>query len=221
MALRQHTKKKVVVCMTDVCASGGYYIASSADRIVAQGSTLTGSIGVIMGGMGYYGLMQKLGLTDQTLTAGKYKDVGSGMRPMTADEKSYLTAMLQNVYDQFIAAVAEGRKLPEAKVRQLAEGRIYTGKQARDKGLVDDLGNFYDAVKIAGGLAKLGDDPHLKYYGEPRGLLSELTGSESSLRRLLGTRSPLDGAPLAGPMLLMPYTYLVVPAVSGTMLDPK
>jgi protease-4 len=147
--MKLRARKKVVVCMTDVCASGGYYIASAADTIVAQGSTLTGSIGVIMGGIGYYGLMQKLGLVNQTVTAGKYKDVGSGQRPMTAQERAYLNTMLQDVYNQFIMAVAEGRKMDPKRVRRLAEGRIYTGNQAKAVGLVDELGNYYDAVRVA------------------------------------------------------------------------
>jgi len=212
-------RKKVIVCMTDVCASGGYYIASAADRIVAQGSTLTGSIGVIMGGIGYYGLMQKLGITDQTVTAGKYKDVGSGQRPMTPQERAYLKTMLADVYNQFIAAIAEGRHMDAAKVRTLAEGRIYTGNQAKAVGLVEEIGNFYDAVKAAGKLAGIKGEPRLKYYGESKGLLSELTGTESLLRRVLGTRSAFNEMPLQGPMLVMPYTYQMVPMVTGTAFD--
>lgn len=213
-------KKKVVVCMTDVCASGGYYVASAADKIVAQGSTLTGSIGVIMGGIGYYGLMQKLGLTDQTLTAGKYKDVGSGKRPMTPEERAYLTSMLQDVYGQFVAAVAEGRKLPVARVRQLAEGRVYTGKQAKAVGLVDEIGNYYDALKIAAKLGGITGEPRVKTYGESKGLLSQLA-SESSLKQAFGARSALDELGLQGPMLMMPYVYQMVPMVSGTAFDLK
>lgn len=214
-------RKKVVVCMTDVCASGGYYIASAADKIVAQGSTLTGSIGVIMGGIGYSGLMQKLGLTDQTITAGKYKDVGSGARPMTPEERTYLTAMLQDVYGQFVAAVAEGRKMPVARVRQLAEGRIYTGNQAKAVGLVDDIGNYYDALKIAGKLGGITGEPRVKTYGESKGLLSQLAGSESLFKHAFGARSAFDDLGLQGPMLMLPYTYQMVPMVTGTTFDLK
>lgn len=217
---RLKARKKVVVCMTDVCASGGYYIASAADKIVAQGSTLTGSIGVIMGGIGYYGLMHKLGITNETLTAGKYKDAGSGQRPLTAEERKLLTTMLQDVYNQFIAAVAEGRKLKVSRVRQLAEGRIYTGNQAKAVGLVDEIGNFYDAVKTTATLAGIKGEPRLKYYGQSKGLLSELAGSESVLKRFFGTRPPgLSEMPLQGPMLVMPYSYQMVPMVTGTTFD--
>lgn len=204
---RLRTKKRVVACMTDVAASGGYYVAASCDRIVAQGSTLTGSIGVIFGGVGYYGLMQKLGLTDQTQTAGKYKDIGSGKRPMTAEEKAYLQALLQDVYGQFLKAVADGRKMDIAKVRRLAEGRIYTGAQAKKVGLVDELGNFYDAVKLAGKLGGIKGEPKVRYYGESGGLFGALSGSESSMFKHLAGRSLLQEPPTQGPMLLLPEVY--------------
>lgn len=211
--LRLREKKKVVACMTDTAASGGYYVAAACDKIVAQGATLTGSIGVIFGGVGYYGLMQKLGLTDQTITAGKYKDVGSGARPMTAEERALISGMLEDVYSQFLTAVAKGRKMDMAKVRRVAQGRIYTGSQAQKLGLVDELGNFYDAVKIAGNLAGIKGEPKLKRYGAPRGLLSELTGAESSISRLLRGRGAWNDMPLQGPMLLMPYSYRLEPVL--------
>lgn len=204
--IRLREKKKVIACMTDVAASGGYYVASACDRIMAQGSTMTGSIGVIFGGVGYYGLMEKLGLVDQTQTAGKYKDIGSGMRPMTADEKAFLQALLQDVYSQFINAVATGRKMDPIKVRRLAEGKIYTGAQAQKVGLVDDLGSFWDAVAMAGKLGGLQGEPPIKYYGETGGLLGGLAGSESMFRRGLG-QSHLQEPSLEGPMLLLPDVY--------------
>jgi protease IV len=219
--MKLKARKKVVVCMTDVCASGGYYIASAADKIMAQGSTLTGSIGVIMGGIGYYGLMQKLGLTDQTVTAGKYKDVGSGQRPMTAQERAYLNTMLQDVYNQFIMAIAQGRKMDPKKVRQLAEGRIYTGNQAKTVGLVDELGNYYDAVKLAGKLGGIQGEPRIKHYGESKGFLSDLMSGETVLHQLLRARSFVEEPPLQGPMLVLPYTYQMVPMVRGQVFDLK
>lgn len=211
--LRLREKKKVVACMTDTAASGGYYVAAACDKIVAQGATLTGSIGVIFGGVGYYGLMQKLGLTDETITAGKYKDMGSGARPMTAEERALLSAMLEDVYGQFLTAVAKGRKMDMAKVRRVAQGRVYTGSQAHKLGLVDELGNFYDAVKLTATLAGIKGEPKLKRYGASRGLLSELTGAESSLSRLLRGRGYWNDMPLHGPMLLMPYGYRLEPVL--------
>jgi len=200
-------KKKIVACMTDTAASGGYYIASACDKIVAQGSTLTGSIGVIFGGIGYSGLMKKLGLTDETVTAGKYKAMGRGARPMTAEERAIVVSMLDDIYGQFISAVAEGRKMDPAKVRQLAEGRIYTGAQAKKLGLVDELGNYYDAVKLAGRLAGLKGEPKVKFYGQAKGLLDELAGTESGLGRLLRGSANWSEMPQRGPMLLLPDAY--------------
>ncbi|MEI6501350.1 MAG: S49 family peptidase, partial [Armatimonadota bacterium] len=163
--------------------------------------------------------MQKLGIVDQTVTAGKWKDVGSGQRPMTPDERAYLKNMLADVYGQFIAAVAEGRHMDVAKVRTLAEGRIYTGNQAKAVGLIDEIGNFYDAVEATAKLAGIKGEPRLKYFGESKGLLSELTGTDSLLKRAFGARSAFSELPLQGPMLMMPYAYQMIPVVSGTTFD--
>jgi protease-4 len=215
---RLRAKKPVVCCMTDVAASGGYYVASACDKIVAQGSTLTGSIGVIFGGMAYYGLMQKLGLSNATQTAGKYKDVGSPLRPMRPEEKALMQAMLDDIYGQFVAAVAKGRKLDVAKVRTLAEGRVYTGAQAKAVGLVDQLGNFYDALKLAGELAHIKGEPKVEYLGEPTGLFGGMLGSSERFGGLLGGRGSLlqpQLPALQGPMLVLPYVYEMIPVVSG------
>jgi len=205
--LRVERKKKVVACMTDVAASGGYYIASACDQIVAQGSTLTGSIGVIYGGIGYAGLMQKLGLTDETITAGKYKGMGRGSKAMTAEERAIVVAMLEDIYTQFITAVAEGRNMDPAKVRQLAQGRIYTGSQAKAVGLVDELGNFYDALKLAGRLGNIKGEPKVRYYGQSKSLLDELTGTESHFERFMRGQANWAETPLHGPVLMLPETY--------------
>lgn len=215
---RLRAKKKVVACMTDVAASGGYYVASACDKIVAQGSTLTGSIGVIFGGVSYYGLMKKLGLQNATQTAGKYKDVGSPLRPMNPEEKALLQGMLNDIYGQFVQAVADGRNLKVSRVRQLAEGRVYTGQQAKAVGLVDELGNFYDAVKLTGKLAGIKGEPKVKYMEMPRGLLGEFMASSERFGGLFGGQSlgRLPTAiPLQGPMLLLPYVYEMVPMVQA------
>lgn len=210
---RLRKTKKVVACMTDIAASGGYYISAAADKIVAQNSTLTGSIGVIFGGLGYYGLMDKLGIVDQTQTAGRYKDVGSPLRPMKDYEKQLVQGLLDSIYQQFIQAVAEGRQMPLAKVKPLAEGRIYTGEQAQKVGLVDELGNFYDAVKLAGKLGGITGEPKVKYLGAPKGLWQELMATESLLNRhFKGGRGWLPDPTLVGPMLVVPWAY---PGLSG------
>jgi len=145
--------KKVVASLGTVAASGGYYIACGADLIMANPGTATGSIGVIMQFANVEALTKKLGLDFFNLKAGRYKDVGSPFRRMTPEEKKYLQHLVDNIYQQFLKDVAKNRKLPVEKVRALAEGRIYTGEEAKDAGLVDELGNLPDAIERAGRLA--------------------------------------------------------------------
>ncbi len=135
--LRVHEKKPIVASLGGVAASGGYYVASGCDVIVANPGTLTGSIGVIMQTGNAAELLKKVGLEGVVLKAGKFKDIGSPLREMTAEERNLLDSLLENVRGQFIAAVSKGRKLPLDDVRKLADGRIYSGEQAKDLRLVD------------------------------------------------------------------------------------
>ncbi|RJR44992.1 MAG: signal peptide peptidase SppA [Deltaproteobacteria bacterium] len=144
--------KKVVASLGTVAASGGYYVASAADLIMANPGTATGSIGVIMQFANVEQLTKKLGLDFSTLKAGRYKDVGSPFRPMTPEDKAYLQNLLDNVYQQFIRDVAKNRKIPLERMKELAEGRVYTGEEAKDAGLVDTFGNLQDAIEKAGRL---------------------------------------------------------------------
>jgi protease-4 len=146
--------KPVVTSMGDSAASGGYYIAAGTDKIVANPATITGSIGVIAEFPKLTGLYEKVGVEMRTFKSGTYKDIGSMNRDVTGQESEILTKLIQEDYDQFVQAIVDGRKMEEAKVRQLADGRIYTGKQAKENGLIDELGTFDDAVKIAGELGK-------------------------------------------------------------------
>lgn len=139
-------KKKVYVSASAVCASGGYYIASAAEKIYVNPSTITGSIGVIMEQMVVEDLLKKVGLQSNTMKAGKFKDVGSPFRKMQEEERAYFQQILDTIHNQFIQDVALGRKMPVEKVRSLSDGRIYTGTQAKELGLVDSIGTFYDAV---------------------------------------------------------------------------
>jgi len=145
-------KKKIVASLGTVAASGGYYIASGANLIMANRGTATGSIGVIMQFANVEGLSKKIGVDFFNLKAGRYKDVGSPFRPMTPEDKAYLQGLLDNIYQQFINDVAHNRKIPVAKLRGLAEGRVYTGQEAKQIGLVDDFGNLPDAIEKAGRL---------------------------------------------------------------------
>jgi len=169
-------KKPVVVSMGEVAASGGYYIASAADKIYANPATLTGSIGVIMETVQYQDMLGKLGVEVGALTTGPYKDTGSPVRPMREDERKMLKAMLDNIYQQFVRDVAAGRKLKEADVRKIADGRVLTGEQALKAHLVDELGNYHDAVAAAAKEGGIEGEPNLKVYGGAVGL-----------RQLLGT----------------------------------
>lgn len=145
-------KKKIVASLGTVAASGGYYIASGADLIMANRGTATGSIGVIMQFTNVEGLTKKIGLDFFNLKAGRYKDVGSPFRPMTPEDKAYLQVLIDNIYQQFLNDVSRNRKIPLAKLRTLAEGKVYTGEEAKQIGLVDDFGNLPDAIDKAGRL---------------------------------------------------------------------
>jgi protease-4 len=139
-------KKKVYVSASSVCASGGYYIASAGEKIYANPSTITGSIGVIMEQVVAEELLKKIGIQPNTLKAGKFKDVGSPFRKMKDDERAYFQQILDSIHEQFIKDVAEGRKMPFEQVKKLSDGRVYTGTQAKELGLVDGIGTFYDTV---------------------------------------------------------------------------
>jgi protease-4 len=146
------TKKKIVASLGTVAASGGYYIASGANLIMANRGTATGSIGVLMQFTNVEGLSKKLGLDFFNLKSGRYKDVGSPFRSMSPEDKAYLQGFLDNIYQQFLSDVAHNRKIPLAKMKTLAEGRIYTGEEAKQVGLVDEFGNLPDAIERAGRL---------------------------------------------------------------------
>ncbi len=155
--------KPVVVSMASVAASGGYYVAAPASRIVANPGTITGSIGVIMEFTNVQELLGKIGLKSQVVKSGEHKDIGSPVRPMSAGDREILQGLIDDVHDQFVSAIAEGRGLDKQEVLALADGRIFTGRQALELKLVDELGNFRDAVRVAGELAGIGGDPHLVY----------------------------------------------------------
>jgi protease-4 len=147
--------KPVVASLGAVAASGGYYIATAADEIYANPGTLTGSIGVIMQLANLESLMKKVGVEWVVVKAGTFKDLGNVGRPMTAEERRVLQALLDDVHGQFIEAVADGRKLERTTVRQFADGRVFTGAQAQSLKMIDKLGGIEEAVEAAGRLAGL------------------------------------------------------------------
>ncbi|OGK11159.1 MAG: hypothetical protein A2Y63_00385 [Candidatus Riflebacteria bacterium RBG_13_59_9] len=161
-------EKPLVVSMGDMCASGGYYISSPASYIYASPSTMTGSIGVIWSSYDLSGLLESYGVRSNTLTAGEFKDIGSTARQMKGNERVMLQQMLDQVHDQFIAAVAAGRKLKEEEVRKLATGMIYTGQTAVELKLVDELGGLEAAKAKARELAGLPEDAKVVAYERRR-----------------------------------------------------
>ena len=151
--------KKIIVSMGSVAASGGYYVAAAADKIVANPGTLTGSIGVKMEFANLEKLLEKIGVKGMVVKAGEFKDIGSPYRDMTAQEKKLLQDVIDDVHNQFIKAVAEGRNLPEADVRAIADGRIFTGQQALALKLVDQMGDLADSIRLAGSMAGIKGRP--------------------------------------------------------------
>lgn len=151
--------KPVVASLGAVAASGGYYIAVAADRIYANPGTLTGSIGVVMQLPNLAELMKKVGVDYVVVKAGRYKDVGNLARPMTADERRVLQTLLDDVHGQFVAAVADGRRLGRADVARFADGRVFSGAQAKDLQMVDELGGLEAALDGAARLAGLPTPP--------------------------------------------------------------
>ena len=142
--------KKVIASMGGVAASGGYYIAAGADGIVANPGTITGSIGVIMGYANFQELLKKIGLVPVVIKSGEYKDIGSPAREMTKDEEEILRNLTNQIHRQFIKAIAEGRGIEQSKVEKFADGRIFSGEEAKELGLVDRFGNLEDAIEWAG-----------------------------------------------------------------------
>ena len=162
---RKDGRLKVVASMGNLAASGGYYIAAATDKIVANPGTLTGSIGVIMELANVQGLLEKVGVQSVVIKSGRYKDLASPFRAMSAEDRALLQSVLDDVHDQFIRAVAAGRALKVEQVRDLADGRIFTGRQARTAKLVDELGDLQDAIKLAARLVGIEGEPRVV---EPR-----------------------------------------------------
>ena len=156
LRFKEQTKKPIVATMGNTGASAAYCIAACAsDKIYANATTLTGSIGVYMPYMNTEELFKKIGITSDKIKSGPYKDILTNDRPMTPEEKEILQNIVDEIYDQFVYTVSAGRRMETSKVRAIADGRIYTGRQAKNIGLVDELGDYYDALAAAGTLAKI------------------------------------------------------------------
>lgn len=161
--------KRVVASLGSLAASGGYYVASAANKIVANPGTLAGSIGVIMEFVQIEELLKKIGVSVEVLKTGEFKDIGSFHRKLSERDREMIRTLVFDVQRQFVDAVAQGRNLPVEKVREIADGRILSGAQCKDLGLVDQLGNFEDAVELAKTLTGIKGEVTLVYPKKPRG----------------------------------------------------
>lgn len=161
----KETGKPLVASFADVAASGGYWVACAADEIVANPASITGSIGVIMEVTNLTELYEKLGIEMDVVKSGALKDMGSSSRPLAQNERDILQSMVDDIYQQFVEVVADGRNLSQDTVRELADGRIFTGRQAVELGLVDRLGDLSVAVSVAGELAGIEGKPRMKEMG--------------------------------------------------------
>lgn len=144
--IQKETKKPVYISMGSMAASGGYYISAPANKIFASPETLTGSLGVIMQGINYAGLAEKYGVKFETIKSGEFKDIMSPSREMTEEERVILQEMINNSYTGFVKVISEGRDIPEAEVKRIADGRIYDGRQAKELDLIDGFGYFETVV---------------------------------------------------------------------------
>lgn len=178
--------KIIVASMGSMAASGGYYVALGANKIMSNPGTVTGSIGVIVGLPNYEGLMKKLGLGFENITSGPRKDSGSPFRKFEDDDKKMFQDVVDDLYDQFVNAVSVERGISEERVRELADGRIYSGSQAKGLGLIDTLGTYDDAIDYAVELANLTGEPTLVKTRKKRpSLLELLIGDARNLVDLL------------------------------------
>lgn len=172
--------KPVVASMGAVAASGGYYVACGADKIVANPGTLTGSIGVIFQFLHFGELMNKVGIDASTFKTGKYKDIGSPFRKTTEDERRFFDQLLGDVYDQFVTVVASERKLNRKKVLEYADGRVFTGRQGKDYGFVDTLGTYEDAIGIAAKLGGISGKPKVVKERKVKPFFERVLGEAAS-----------------------------------------
>ncbi len=182
-------QKPVVASIGTLGASGGYYIASGASKIVANEGTITGSIGVIIQFFNFQQLLGKIGVKGDVVKSGEYKDTGSPTRDMTKEERQLLQSVIDDVHNQFVEAVAKGRNLKKEDVLKIADGRIITGRYAKELKLIDELGNFNDAVELTKKLANIEGEPKLVYPKKKKigimDLLSGFSEGESKTRLLM------------------------------------
>ena len=197
---KRNTDRPVVVSMGDTAASGGYYISTAADRIVANETTLTGSLGVIFQLTNFSEAADKYGISQVVIKSGKFKDIGNTFREMKPEEREVFQSLVDESYAEFVSVISEGRGLSEERVREIADGRIYSGSQAKELGLVDSFGGIDEAAIIAGTLAEAQDTTVVRYVETP-------TFSETLLARLAPRQPEVEQVMDAAGLNLEPQPY--------------
>jgi len=185
---RENTGKPVVISMGDVAASGGYYISTAADRVFANETTLTGSLGVIFQFNNFAEAAKKYGIKQVVIKSGKYKDLGNAFREVKPEEREIFQSLVDESYSEFVDVISEGRDIPEDRVREIADGRVYSGVQAKELGLVDSFGGLDEASAAAGRLADSNDTTVVRYVQEPTltdTLLARLAPQEPQAEQIM------------------------------------
>ena len=188
MEFKENTGKPVVVSMADTAASGGYYIATAADEILANETTLTGSLGVVIPLLNFSEAADNYGVTQKYITSGEFKAMGSSWKDLTPEEREIFQSIVDEDYEEFVEVIVEGRDLPEDRVRELADGRVYSGEQAKENGLVDRFGDLEDAARVSRDLAKIDEATVVRYIQEPtfsETLLAHLAPPEPEASRII------------------------------------
>jgi len=178
--LREKKDKTIVAYLSSTGASGAYYVACAANKIVANPGTIVGSIGVIAEWVSYAELLQWAKLKDIVFKTGEFKDTGSPTRPLTDNEKKYFQGLIDDMYVQFVEAVSSGRKLDLQEVRSMADGRVFTGRDAKERKLIDEIGNFQDAVDLTAKLSGISGKPRLLRLSRPRVTLLDVLTTDLS-----------------------------------------
>lgn len=181
--LVDEVSKPVIVSMAGVAASGGYYVSAPADYIFARPDTTTGSLGVVLTLYNAEELIEEIGVDVISITSGPNKTIGSSWEPLTPEQEAIFAENIDEAYDEFVQVISSGRNLSDAEVRQIADGRIYTGRQALDNGLVDELGNLQDAIDKAANMGGIVGEPRIVEYERLPSFEQFLTGFSSQLNR--------------------------------------
>jgi len=205
--LELRKKKNVVASMGSVAASGGYYIACAAERIIANPGSVTGSIGAVMHFSNFEETLKKLGIRASVVKSGKYKDSGSPLRDMTGEERNLFQGVIDDIHDQFVEAVSASRKIPKEKMKEYADGRIFTGRQALKLGLVDSLGDMDAAVRVVAELAGIKGKPDVVYPKEKGISLWKYLLEEASTHIMGKMKEELSGAYYLSPASRMQFSY--------------